>query len=52
MRQIKKKYGIERQLKPEQLPGAETYKDRAQERRVVKGSDNPFEKTQVATVDE
>jgi len=51
MRRIKKKYGIDRPLKSKELPDAEKYKDRAQERRIIKGSDNPFEKTQVATLE-
>ncbi|XP_021956302.1 angiogenic factor with G patch and FHA domains 1 isoform X2 [Folsomia candida] len=49
MKQIKKKYGIEKHIS---LPDADSYKDRSHERRTVKGSDNPYEKTQVVNAEE
>ena len=50
MKKLRKKYGIEQGVAVGNLP--ETYTDRASERRKVKGSDNPYEKTEVASVNE
>jgi hypothetical protein len=52
MKQIKAKYGLEKQQTAENLSDSTSYNDRAHERRVVKGSDNPYEKTQVTTAEE
>lgn len=49
LKAIKKKYGVDTSNK---LPDAHAYHDRAGERRVTKGSDNPYEKTLVASVEE
>jgi len=56
MKQIKKKYGLDgrtpvstRLSQANTQESAKVYKDRAYERRVKKGSDNPYEKTEVVT---
>ncbi|XP_068225471.1 angiogenic factor with G patch and FHA domains 1-like [Palaemon carinicauda] len=46
LKALKKKYGVE-VSKPVQLPA--DYEDRASKRRKEKGSDNPYEKTEVAS---
>lgn len=53
MKQIKKKYGIDKpRTSTDKLTDSDSYKDRAMERRIIKGSDNPYEKTQVTTTEE
>jgi len=49
LKKLKKKYNVGRTIpeKLAQLPS--NYTDRAGERRVLKGSDNPYEKTEVAS---
>lgn len=50
LKNLKKIYGLTRQDIDVKL--ADGYTDRAQKRREVVGSQNPHEKTQVASVDE
>ena len=51
MKQLRKKYGINTESKSIDISLAGYY-DRANERRRVVGSDNPFEKTQVASTEQ
>ena len=56
MKEMRKKYGITRNDGLSEEGGrsnarAKSYKDRAGERRMQKGSDNPYEKTEVSDVD-
>lgn len=51
MNQLRKKYGIGTESKSIDISKA-GYTDRADDRRRVVGSDNPFEKTQVASTEE
>ena len=52
LRKLRKKYGFEGNSTDLLTKLPESYKDRASERRVTKGSDNPYEKTQVASLNE
>ena len=51
MKRIKLKYGVLRTDTHLKDGDESTYKDRAEERRIEKGSDNPFEATQSASLD-
>ena len=51
MKRIKAKYGVLRSDTHLNDGDKSTYKDRAEERRIEKGSDNPFEATQSASLD-
>ena len=50
MNEMRKKYGIRRDGLLEEGEGSKPYKDRAGARRLHKGSDNPYEKTEVSDV--
>ena len=52
MKQLRKKYGINNPGETKSVDKAAGYTDRADDRRRLVGSDNPFEKTQVASVEE
>ena len=54
IKQIRRKYGIGTGAIRTEKASTSTvsYKDRAKERRVTLGSDNPYEKTAVASLDE
>ena len=54
MKQLRKKYGINNpgETKSVDISKAAGYTDRADDRRRLVGSDNPFEKTQVASMEE
>ena len=51
MKQLRKKYGINTDIKSVDISKA-GYKDRADDRRRLVGSDNPFEKTQMASMEQ
>jgi pSer/pThr/pTyr-binding forkhead associated (FHA) protein len=51
-RKLRQKFGVAGDASGALSKLPESYKDRAEERRVTKGSDNPFEKTEVASIDE
>ena len=50
MKEMRKKYGIRRDGLLVEGEGSKPYKDRAGDRRMHKGSDNPYEKTEVSDV--
>ena len=52
LKQIKKKYGLSKQDSDSLAAKNPDYNDRANERRRIVGSDNPYEKTQVASTNE
>ena len=56
MKELRKKYGIRNDGLLEEgakndAKSSKSYKDRARERRLQKGSDNPYEKTEASDVD-
>lgn len=52
MKKLRKKYCLEYDATEKLSKLPQSYTDRAEDRRITKGSDNPFEKTQVTSIDE
>ena len=51
MKRIQNKYGVHRQVTQEEMGLSKSYKNRAEDRRTEKGSDNPFEATQSSNLE-